>query len=319
MIFFLPLFVGGGGGGGFVQIYSLTNNYGSYSFQGSFVANGGNAGIVTSTEVEVAEDGTFRQMLNRFSPYLTDFQAATSGEAGVISVPSCQPGYGSDPIEGKICYRCPVGEWSPGGTGDCMACTNAPTHSSYTESGVSTSNCPFECDSGYSTTSCLDQLQIFIFNTLTLGGVAGVCCGILAIILIPLFYYRYKRYNDWGDRQHDQGDFFKKVIFLDLGYGADDPSNKNRGQSGRLNMVQNPMSVKANAVGDLEDIKVVAIRKLQMKRGKEMRREHRMADQDMIFHACRVNLFGCNHPHQSQGKFSSFPISFQSHLMKSCP
>ena len=303
---------GGGGGGGYIQMYSPTGTYTSYDLKGSsqIIVPGGSPGASVPTSSDslfVEYEYSTSSVVAYGSGSSGDVQTlgttqASAGGSGTRALPSCSPGTGNTPATGEICVTCPVGTYSYGGDVSCSTCSNKPEHATYTSSGVSTKNCPYQCDSGYSTDNCYDQLQIFFFNTLTLGGLVGVSVGILAIILVPLFYYRYKRFNDWGDKPTDQRDFFNKVLFN--ADNADDLANKKMSR-GKDFFVENPLQVhnRNYLTGDLEeDAKIVKIRTLQAKRGKEMRREHRMADSDMVFHACRVNFYGKNHPYQYGGK-----------------
>jgi hypothetical protein len=310
---------GGGGGGGYIEIYSPTGAYSTFDLKGASViaSNGGAAGVQPPTSeadyslASVSSYSAFNvhsltNSRRKSAAFLQGVTQASAGTAGVLQLPSCQPGHGNDPSTGAICIICPTGTYSYGGNVECSNCNDKPSHSFYTQSGWSNSDCPFQCESGYTTDSCYNPLQAFIFTTLTVPGVVGISVGLLAIILVPLFYYRYKRFNDWGDKQNEQGDFFKKVLFnMDMG-NTDEQGNKKASRRQKDFMVQNPLRGhhKNNLSGDIEeDVKIVQIRHLQRKRGKEMRREYRMADSDMIFHACRVNLYGQNHPYQSRGNY----------------
>ena len=275
---------GGGGGGGFVYINNSKNTdgiYNTYTFQGPIIALGGMAG------------GSL----------------ASSGLQGFIQLPDCAAGYGNDPSTGAICTKCPEGYYNSGvDDGPCLKCSNAPVHSYYFASGWTTKNCPYDCDPGYTTDNCYNQFQKFIYSTLGLGGVAGVAVGILTLILAPLIYYRLKRSYGWGDSKNKEGgDFFKRVIFFDIGFGGDDANTKaqrqHRHDDGRFHDTENPMFSGKNMLA--EDVTKNYIRTLVAKPGDEMRREHRMADPDMIFHACRIYLDGSNHPSYYCGKSRS--------------
>jgi hypothetical protein len=301
-----------------VQVYGTNADYSeSYAFSGLMASNGGPPGTMYYTDgvpgSEPQSASSYLSLYSLFNVGNLDVQQATGGQVGVLNLPECSAGYGNNPSTGEICGLCPVGTYSTGGTASsCQSCSNAPPHSTYIDYGQTSSNCNYQCDSGYSTNQCLDQLQIFIFNTLTVGGLVGCSLGILFLILAPLLYYRYKRLHDWGDKHNEKGDFFKKVIFLDFGTGGDDGGYKVRSKSTRLDSISNPLRSHANRdlSGDIEDLKTLSIRKLQPKIGKEMRREHRMADSDMVFHACRVNLFGQNSPFQHRGEhFLSLTLS----------
>jgi hypothetical protein len=126
---------GGGGGGGYVQFISRQLN---------------NALLTTNIKVNI----------NGGTPYCPQFpQCPTSGENGTIDgLPFCSPGFGTNPAEGLYCRSCDAGFYSTGGTGSCRRCSNKPANSFYSESNWVTSNCPYVCDSGYSTDSCLPPI-----------------------------------------------------------------------------------------------------------------------------------------------------------------
>jgi hypothetical protein len=315
---------GGGGGGGTIKIQNIDNDYAEFTFSGPILSGGGAPGQSVVNMISYSPDASGKMQQQQeeeeeeeeryesqsmvsttgySSIKLADVVQAQGGAPGVINMPVCPAGTGNNPSLGQICVECEVGYYSVGtSSGSCIRCNNAPTHSTYTDSGWKDSDCPFQCNSGYSTDKCLNQLQIFIYSTLTIPGLAGCLIGLFALILLPLLYYRNKKYSDWEKGRDTKTDFFKKVMFLDVG---DEGNNKTTTNTDSF-MVENPLN--ASRKKYLEDylengVKHMQIRKLAVKRGKELRREHRMVDQDMIFHACRINLLGQNHPSYTRGKF----------------
>lgn len=68
------------------------------------------------------------------------------------SLSSCPAGEG---ITNSSCVICPIGTWNDGSSTYCITCTDAPSHSYYTSSGWTTSNCPYQCDAGHATALCV--------------------------------------------------------------------------------------------------------------------------------------------------------------------
>ncbi|MBK9294018.1 MAG: hypothetical protein IPM57_06170 [Oligoflexia bacterium] len=65
---------------------------------------------------------------------------------------NCSPGYGQS---GSACVECSAGTYSPGGSGvTCSACSGLPSNATWTArtatSNTTSTNCEFECNSGYS-------------------------------------------------------------------------------------------------------------------------------------------------------------------------
>eukprot|EP00981_Chlorochromonas_danica_P009389 scaffold2642_cov183-Ochromonas_danica.AAC.16 len=319
---------GGGGGGGFVQVFNYKDSYDDFTFSGAMLATGGPAGCTSyysSSPSSSSSSSSATIVRNAATIALTGGSSATGGTNGVIYLPVCDAGYGNNPALGTICDPCGIGYYSTGNGdfnnagGTCLECTNAPTHSFYTTSEWGTSQCPYQCQQGYSTDHCYNPFQKFLFDTLGWGGIAGVMIGIFAIILVPLFAYRYKRKRDLendlkmlkggsGSSTSGSSDFLNISVLNDLGFGfgsSDEQVRKHRSdrKQGEIH-TENPIIAHAKSLGSgLDDEKHSSIRILHPKHGRELRREHRMADSDMPFHAARVNIMGCNHPFMSSGKF----------------
>jgi hypothetical protein len=318
---------GGGGGGGYIQIYNAQNDYSGYvNFQGEFAVPGGAAGV-ESLAMQVGEAESSQSTAELFlgnyvklvmsgkssgwrSPLrVLSTTSATGGSAGAFALPDCTPGYGNSQTTGQLCQQCVVGFYGIGNSSDpCFKCTNAPTHSTYTTSGWTNSDCPFVCDTGRTTLNCYTPVQNFIFNVLTLAGLGACIAGFFVLVIAPLLFYRLRdKYGWFENKQMDMlGDVFKKANLLDLGFGDDSVINAKRivstrkGSDGRLVMRENPVrpggkSAKSGGIQDIQ-MKVMHARTL-----KDLRRVLRLADQDLPFHACRVNLLGSNHPWSSQG------------------
>jgi hypothetical protein len=313
---------GGGGGGGYIQLSSSGTNYDEFTFLGYVNYTGGQAGITATSDTlpysnPLTWNGEF--MTNNIQ---IESNEASAGSYGIISLPVCDPGTGNDPTTGDICYLCPVGTYSgmcsleqskPNSCigsypySACSPCQNDISHAHFTESGVSTSNCPYECDEGYSTDKCYNQFQKFFYDTLGVGGVAGLLIGLFAFILIPLFAYRIKKYRDFEKEfnlMRGGTDFLKTTTITDVGIGFhEDSKMPGGGNKKNENFSENPMVVGQHKNGLLiyDDSKSFGIRKLQPKYGQELRREHRIVDQDLMYHAARVNFLGTNHPFISEG------------------
>lgn len=321
---------GGGGGGGYFDIYNHANVYTHYHFIGPMTANGGppGSGLYSSPSV-VSSTLTMQSVSNDTSSWnpftrshggkvaLLDYAPATAGFLGAVNVPSCPGGYGNNPQTGDICTICPIGTFNEGNNGPCLTCDNAPSHSYYTDIGCATSYCPYTCESGYSTDKCYSQIDKFFLTTLGSGGTAGLALGIFGLLVLPLLYYRYSKLNDFEDKKAElTSDFFKRLIFADIGYGGDEYMLKHKSHVmkafDKTTVVENPLfaSSKVPELSANDDkLKHQHIRALQPKYAHlEKRREHRMADADMLFHTFRMNLIGSNHPFPWKGKLL---IAFQ--------
>ena len=115
------------------------------------------------------------------------------GEAGYITWPSCPEGYGNDFTTYTICFMCEVGYYSEGGAGECIPCSNKPSGSEYTESGATSPDCPYECNTGRQGENCYTSFEYFVNSV---GGVGFVVLysGIsLFILLAPLLILRMKK------------------------------------------------------------------------------------------------------------------------------
>jgi hypothetical protein len=295
---------GGGGGGGYVVMttYSAVRQDSSLSFDGLISTAGGLPGQVVALG---AGAGNF---------------PAASGSPGVTDLPDCAPGYGNAASQGRICVPCEVGYYSTGGDGPCLVCSNKPPHAIYIENEWYNSLCPYQCQNGYTTSSCYDPFQEFLYDKIGLSGFVGSCVGFFALILIPLAFYRYKKYYDWGEKEKRNIDIFGKAFFYDT---YDDGMGGRSGRQGtgvgRQNEVsidsmfsaENPMfhhTSTANDFNEKGEAKWMRIRQITHKGGKDGRREIRMVDQDMIFHAYRINLMGSNEPFSSRGGPWKLPL-----------
>lgn len=300
--------LGGGGGGGYIQVSNFKNSYTSFSgFHGPMLVSGGpicSFGSVSSSQMFVPTlrgDSSIQPMAST---------AATSGSGGYVSLPVCKAGTGNNPATGSVCQTCQIGFYSTGNgamnsAGDtCLECVNAPTHSFYTDTGVTSSVCPFECEQGYSTDNCYNAFEKFLLYTLHWYGITGVIIGVFAIILVPLFAYRLKKKRDIEKEfamAKGSTDFLNTTAIKDFGFGFNDDATTGKADKKRGEVVhENPILAGHHGLG-FDDNRTSSIRPLHMKRGQELRREHRMADQDMLFHSARVNLLGCNHPFVSRG------------------
>jgi hypothetical protein len=254
---------------------------------------------------------------------------ATDGGAGITSLPVCLPGYGNDIETGQICAICPVGTYNEGLSSEpCQNCENKPLHAYYTELGETTSSCEYTCDQGYQTTHCYSQFQYFIFVTLGVTYFSILCVGFFFIVMAPLTYTRLKRKYDWFSKDDVQQSGLKK-IFGDFFLGHDNDDDvffETDKATGRTSIQMknfsshNPLagaggdSPKQNKNGNdydgdfnggdgrYSDSYGSRIRTLRSKFFVDRRKEHRMLDQDLVFHAYRVNLMGSNHPWKSYGK-----------------
>ena len=323
-------YAGGGGGGGAVSLYSSVQNFETYTFTGYVNVKGGAAGAgglsSTSTSTSPFSAAIYaiapsvaRSLGMNDPPAAISYAAgspATSGGDGVKFLPQCQPGYGNNPTTGAICEICPVGTYSLGqNSGPCTVCNNAPTHSHYLESGCTSANCPYACDAGYATNHCYNQIQNLIYNRMGVPAFAGMCVGIFLLLMVPLTYQRLKRKYDWFSedkykkQKNKKRDLFGIDIFARNSFDDDDDVilDKSTGKHEKHIKMQN-FTTTENPVlittmnrdsGNIENI--TKIRILRNKMFAERRREHRMNDQDLVFHAYRINLLGNNNPWSLRG------------------
>lgn len=326
---------GGGGGGGVVALFNYLNTFTDYTFKGFVDVNGGSQGFFSSDAADVsyasAADGypevfvgrgrsenprqLLRSSVNQLATWTPEGgpSQATPGEKGKTFLPTCKPGYGNDAVTGAVCEPCPTGTYGPGYTSDpCLECTNAPLHSHYTETSWETPECPYACDSGYATEHCYNQIQNFIYNVMGVPAFAGMCVGIFLILILPLGYTRLKRRYGWftyfDTKKQKRRDMFGIDFFARS--SADDYDMDASGGKGEVAIkmqkftAENPVlrSASADTNQIVRDSDVSSsIRTLRNNLFAERRREHRMNDQDLVFHAYRVNLFGSNHPLRSKG------------------
>ena len=195
------------------------------------------------------------------------------GQNGVKSLPSCDSGYGNNEATGSICQICIQGYYSKGGSSSvCDVCRNAPAHSSYTHTGEKNSDCAFICDTGYTTTSCYTPLQYFFLKTVGVDGLIGLAIAFFVLVLAPLIYYRYKLKYEWSGIREEVNIYLfnKKRENQKMNDDGIDEPNRIRSMKNRLY-------------------------------AKEQRKEYQLVDSDLVYHACRVNLLGTNHPFQSSG------------------
>jgi hypothetical protein len=337
-------FPGGGGGGGVVSLFNYQESFQMYSFTGYVDVNGGNAGVIPAPQadsfsLETSLDGgdaqhpyaaavarNLRLADARFAS--NSISPATAGKSGVAFLPVCKAGYGNDADTGAICEECPVGTYSLGdSSGPCLQCTNAPTHSHYLDAGETDPDCPYACDAGYVTNHCYNQFQNFIYAIMGVPAFAGMCVGIFLVLMGPLTYQRLKRKYGWFSEESYMKAKKKKREMFGLDFfarnqDADDDSifDTSHGKGDKMikmqkftteNPVLRAMSSDPSRMSTESEASSTRIRPLRNKMFAERRREHRMNDQDLIFHAYRINLLGSNHPLQSKGTFTcSFSTDF---------
>jgi hypothetical protein len=305
-----------------------------YSFTGYVDVNGGEAGRVPSSQGDSfglatsldggdfrSSDGTaasrnLRLVEDRFSAFSSS--PATAGKPGVSFLPVCKAGFGNDANTGAICEVCPTGTYSLGdSSGPCLPCTNAPTHSYYLDPEQTGPDCPYACDAGYVTNHCYNQFQNFIFVIMGVPAFAGMCVGIFLVLMGPLTYQRLKRKYDWFSEESYMKAKKKKRDIFGLDFFArnqdgddDDIFDTSQGKGDRMikmqqftteNPVLRAVSSDPSRMSTESEATSTRIRTLRNKVFAERRREHRLNDQDMIFHAYRVNLLGSNHPLQYKG------------------
>eukprot|EP00002_Diphylleia_rotans_P025061 TRINITY_DN4953_c0_g2_i2.p1 TRINITY_DN4953_c0_g2~~TRINITY_DN4953_c0_g2_i2.p1 ORF type:complete len:1348 (-),score=234.64 TRINITY_DN4953_c0_g2_i2:238-4281(-) len=179
---------GGGGAGGTIQLHTpLIQGVGSVSASGGSGAQelggGGGGGRIRLYLVSGESDQLFANSSSAFtfSPSglkVSGGKGAQSGSTGSIFSTPCAPGY-----YGVFCLPCPVGEYQPANAStSCIRCQNAPLHSYYSNTGVTTSNCPYKCDPGHRYPTCITAFDEFIDDV---GGeklAFGVAWGLLSLI-----------------------------------------------------------------------------------------------------------------------------------------
>eukprot|EP01032_Pedospumella_encystans_P009033 gene9033-10667_t len=323
-------FPGGGGGGGVVSLFNAINSYQLYSFTGFVNVEGGIAGITPSssnvyeTSVEVSYDNSIygyspatRNLRNVYAN--NDPTPAQPGQPGQKYLPTCKAGTGNQ-VSGAICETCPVGTYSTGlSTGPCQKCTNAPSHADYIGTGATTPDCDYECESSYVTEHCYNQVQNFIYNVVGVPAFACMCVGVFLLLMVPLGYTRLKRrygYFTYLDKKTQKRRDVFGFDFFNSDHDDDNfmfESQHNKDRSTIIKMetftTNNPVLKASTDNRDSTDSAAAStrIRALRNKMFAERRREHRMTDQDLVFHAYRINLFGSNHPFQSRGGPWRFP------------
>ena len=335
-------FPGGGGGGGMLTIFNDVKYYLSYNYVGIVSASGGQPGhpLLTfdddnaSTSTSTSISATTRipsRLLRTPVLYSTDDNEpspAMRGQDGVLNLPQCPAGYGNGESSGTVCGLCPAGTYAPGdGKNDCYYCKNKPTHAHYTTDGWTTSDCPYDCNAGYSTSDCYTPFQNFIFHTLGLIGIIFCSVGFLGLILLPLVYYRYKKEYGWFEETSKKS---KITLPTDTFTHVDDYRVNDKHRSGgrkssidmhitetESSIVDNPLresdsSVPVDYPRGLSNASSVwegrtmstgsalpsAFKKMDM----DLRLRLRLVDPDLVTHACRVNLLGSNHPNPAHGK-----------------
>ncbi len=112
--------------------------------------------------------------------FVANTSSIYDGSDGTVwtSLAPCGEGYGT-----VFCTVCPAGTYKNGtDVSPCVACTNGPEHSVYTNRGQGNSQCPFTCLTGYRGQDCLTPFAEFLRQ---IGGwmVVGV---ILALFLITI-------------------------------------------------------------------------------------------------------------------------------------
>lgn len=268
---------------------------------------------------------------------LLDDDAAIKGQDGLLDLPACPPGYGNGVSTGTVCGLCPVGTFAPGdGKNICYQCTNKPTHSSYTDPGYPDSDCPYTCTTGYSTADCYTPFENFLFNTLGVLGLVFCSVGIFGIILLPLVYYRYKKEYSWFEDHRKiimPTDTFAHVDAFRTNEqrSAGGGSGSGRRSGHKFNMsedrhsgsvVENPLGqqLQQSEQGEPSDVSedlskvsssgaasqsttgVLSMPKAFQRMNRDLRLRFRLADPDLVQHACRINFFGSNHPDPERGK-----------------
>lgn len=182
---------GGGGGGGIVGIDNLGSSA-EYNYEGTMDLHGG----FILVEPEESKE-----------------QYPEVGNEGRIDWPLCNPGYGNDYEDFRMCYKCTIGYYKKGYNGnECKKCSNKPDHSDYTTAGWESNDCPYECNSGYVGDDCLVPFEEFIAG---MGGYpaffAGVAC-IGFVIFMPLLILRARKKKKM-DEAEKQGNITPQQAF----------------------------------------------------------------------------------------------------------
>ncbi|KAJ1412438.1 hypothetical protein B484DRAFT_435359, partial [Ochromonadaceae sp. CCMP2298] len=228
----------------------------------------------------------------------------------------------------------------------CSKCTNKPTHATYSlDTGGVTSDCPYICDSGYSTKYCYTPFQNFVFNTLGLVGATLSAMFIFGIILLPLLYIRYRKEYGWMESmKHDEGMGMSVGGIGGMGLlgenfnsetdsrGFQGPGLERAGASAsakrRLSAGGfasfSPPHASPGRVGSIGLTHLLTLIDLGLVLGlglglgrrvetrehrKRVRLQSRLVDADLVKHACRITLLGSNHPHQARGGPWRLPLS----------
>ena len=250
---------------------------------------------------------------------LLEDDPAISGQDGVLNLPACPPGYGNGVSTGTVCGLCPVGTYGPGdGYNICYQCTNRPKHSQYTDTGVEDDDCPYECNSGYSTTDCYTPFQNFLFHTLGVLGLTLSAAGICALIFMPLLYLRYKKEYSWYEdhrkivlptdafthvdqfRNNEQRPSSGRKSSMDeTNYSVDNPLSADHG--GDASVASDAHSKVSSAGGASQSTTGTSLPKAFQRMNRDLRLRFRMGDSDLPQHACRINFLGSNHPDPLRG------------------
>lgn len=339
---------GGGGGGGVLTMFNPQDYYLEYNYVGVVSALGGPPGHFVLFDPAMSDGssdpaymavgesrilqaippnanyyirGTADQSSQEIAPL--DDDPAISGQEGVLNLPTCPPGYGNGVSTGTVCGLCPVGTYGPGdGYNICYACTNRPKHSQYTDAGVKDDDCPYECNSGYSTVDCYTPFQNFLFHTLGVVGLTLSAAGIFALIFMPLLYLRYKKEYSWyedhrkivlptdafthvdefrnNDRKHRSG----RKSSLDesfADYSVDNPLSADHG--GEASEVSDEHSKVGSLGGASQSTTGTSLPKAFQRMNRDLRLRFRMGDSDLPQHACRINFLGSNHPDELRGAY----------------
>lgn len=287
---------GGGGGGGQISFYKNSNN-GNFNFLGYLNVSGGN-GV------------TFP---------LSSFDS-TKGESGVIIWPNCSKGKGNSKKQPyTICVPCAVGTYkSTTSAGTCLPCNPKPNKAHYipcenVDAGCDSPICPFQCNPGYTTESCVNPFGLFIENV---GGVAGFSCIVSAIFLIifgPIIYYRYTAYlrleKDLHNLSKAKLEFlptYHEEIMLssDNSTGLDMKSLRsislnsqnpiqpqiNLENTGKIQFTDNVIYNKLKSKGSRKQIKEWILNETN----RELRTTYKLTERDLNYHAGRIYLLGTN-------------------------
>lgn len=195
---------GGGGGGGQINVYNTDSSI-PYDFVGVLYVLGGSGGA--------GIDGT----------------VAGSGTAGIIAWPNCSAGQGNSLVPPyTICETCPTGTYTATeGPGACQPCDPIPDFASFTpcsDTGCTDPNCPFTCDPGYATESCVNPFTALVNYV---GGLAVFCSLaslLFLMLLVPFIRYRYNALYGWRAKEDDWQDFNASTNFLTTFRDDDNPS-----------------------------------------------------------------------------------------------